>query len=139
MFKKFLTSFSFFPFLALFRSLSPIHTLPRPRLRRNIFQVAVQKIFLVIFVGTLRSDDGDGSGNKNFKQATKNNNSARDAHSLYISLPSLHDCDTKCLISRFMEDVNKPRRKCLSLPELARGTLELNSKRVRLHLIKKVS
>ena len=44
----------------------------------------------------------------------------------------------KCLISRFMEDVNKRRAKFLCLSELEYGSWEFGSKRVRLHL-KKIS
>ena len=42
---------------------------------------------------------------------------------LYISLPSLHNHDAtwKCLISRYMEDVNKRRRIYLSLFKLEYG------------------
>ena len=42
----------------------------------------------------------------------------------------------KCLISRFMEDVNKRRLKFLSPSELEYGSEEFGSKSVRLHLTK---
>ena len=42
----------------------------------------------------------------------------------------------KCLISRFMEDVNKQRRNFISLSVLGCGPKEFNSRRVRLHLTK---
>ena len=47
---------------------------------------------------------------------------------LYISLPSLHDYDVKCLISRFMEDVNKRWLIFLSLSKLKCGPLKINSR-----------
>ena len=37
---------------------------------------------------------------------------------LYISLPSLHDYDVNCLISRFIDNVNMRRRNSLSLFKL---------------------
>ena len=37
---------------------------------------------------------------------------------LYISLPSLHDYDVNCLISRFIDNVNMQRRNSLSLFKL---------------------
>ena len=47
-----------------------------------------------------------------------------------------HD-NVKCLISRFVKNVNKPRRNLiLSLPELGYGLMEFNSRRVHLHLTK---
>ena len=36
----------------------------------------------------------------------------------HTSFPFLHDYDVKCLISRFMEDVNKQRRNFISASEL---------------------
>ena len=42
-----------------------------------------------------------------------------------------------CLSSRFMEDVNKQRRKLISLPELGYGSLKFSFRRVRLHLTSK--
>ena len=40
----------------------------------------------------------------------QNNNFARASRFLYISLPSLHDYDVNCLISRFIDNVNTRRR-----------------------------
>ena len=42
----------------------------------------------------------------------------------------------KCLIWRFMEDVNKQRRNFISLSELGYGPLKFSFRRVRLHLTK---
>ena len=42
----------------------------------------------------------------------------------------------KCLISRFMEDVNKQRRNFISLSELEYGSLKFSFRRVRLQLTK---
>ena len=47
---------------------------------------------------------------------------------LYISLPSLHDYDVKCLISRFMEDVNKRWLIFLSLSKRKCGPEKINSR-----------
>ena len=55
---------------------------------------------------------------------------------LYISFPFLHDYDVKCLISRFMEDVDKQRRNYISLSEFGYGPLKFSFRRVRLLLTK---
>ena len=63
-------------------------------------------------IGSLRCHYGDG--NENVKKAIglgqQNNNFARASRFLYISLPSLHDYDVNCLISRFIDNVNTRRR-----------------------------
>ena len=63
-------------------------------------------------IGSLRCHYGDG--NDNVKKAIglgqQNNNFARASRFLYISLPSLHDYDVNCLISRFIDNVNIRRR-----------------------------
>ena len=46
--------------------------------------------------------------------------------------------ERKCLVSCLMEDVNNRRRHFLSLSELESGSWEFSSRRVRLHLTKKV-
>ena len=45
----------------------------------------------------------------------------------------------KCVISRFMEDVNKGRQSFFSLSEHGYSSQEFNSRRVRLHLTKQAS
>ena len=54
-------------------------------------------ITLVLKLGSLSNDDGDG--NEKVKKATgsdwQNNNSARASRLLYIILPSLHDDDVE--------------------------------------------
>ena len=55
----------------------------------------------------------------------------------HTSFPFLHDYNVKCLISRFMEDVNKQRRNFISAPELdGYGHLKFSFSRVHLHLTK---
>ena len=73
-------------------------------------------------IGTLRCNDGDGDGNLNVKTAIG-------LMGKTTTLQVQHG-----LISGLMEDVNKPLGTFLSLSEL--GTLEFNSRRVRLHLTK---
>ena len=66
----------------------------------------------------------------------QNNNSAISSHFnlMYNSLPTFICMTTtwKCLVSIFMEDVNKLRRNFLSLSDLEYGSQEFNSRRVRL-------
>ena len=52
---------------------------------------------------------------------------------LYISLPSRHDYDVKCLISRFKQDVNRRQRLSFSFPVLWSSALELNSREICQH------
>ena len=77
-------------------------------------------------LGTLRSND-----------ATVTRTSTSHVHQtfLYVYIPFLHNCDVKlnCLISRFMENINKQRRNFISLSGLGYGRLEFNISRVRLH------
>ena len=55
------------------------------------------------------SDDGDGNENvkENNRFVKQNYNFVRASYVFVHFLTSLHDYDVKCLISRFMEDVNK--------------------------------
>ena len=73
---------------------------------------------------------------KKYIRFNKQNNFACASPFLYISLPFLHDYDVKCLISRFMQNVNKQRRNFISLSQLGYGPLEFNLRTVRLHLTK---
>ena len=90
---------------------------------------------------TLRSNDADGDGNakKTNSFYKKNNNFAR-ASRFFVHFFARFCTTTtwKCLISRFMECVNKQRRNFISLSELGYGPSEFNSRRVRLHLTKEV-
>ena len=74
----------------------------------------------------LRCNDEDD--NENVKKAigliSKTTTSHVHHTFLYISFPFLHDYDVKCLISRFMEDVDKQRR-FISLSELEFGPLKI--------------
>ena len=92
-------------------------------------------------LGTLRSNDADGDENvkkkTNNRFHNQNNNFARASH-FFVHFFA-HFCMTatwKCLISHFMEYVNKQRRNFISLSELGYGSSEFNSRRVRLHLTK---
>ena len=55
---------------------------------------------------------------------------------LYILARFCTTTTWKCLISRFMEDVNKQRRNFISLSELEYGPLKFSLRRVRLQLTK---
>ena len=56
-------------------------------------------ITLVLKLGSLSNDDGDGNekGKKAIGSDWQNNNSAQGSRFLYISLPSLHDYDVELL------------------------------------------
>ena len=45
-----------------------------------------------------------------------------------------HTMTRKCLISRFMEDVNKQRQNFIFLSQLGYGHLKFSFRRIRLHL-----
>ena len=69
-------------------------------------------------LGSLRCHYGDSDGNENVKkQLVKISTTTLHVHHafLYISLPSLHDYDVICLISRFIDNVNIRRRISLTL------------------------
>ena len=55
---------------------------------------------------------------------------------LYIFFPFCTTTTWKCLISRFMEDVNNQRRNFISLSELEFGPLKFSFRRVRLQSTK---
>ena len=57
-------------------------------------------------------------------------------NTLYIPLPSLYDYDVKCLITRFVENVNTRQQLYFSFPELRYSLLEFNSKKNSPHLTK---
>ena len=93
----------------------------------------------LLLIGTLGSNDADGNekviktiGNK------QNNNFARASLTLflYISFPFCTTTTWKCLISCFMENVNKQRRNFISVSELKYGPLKFSFRRVRLQLTK---
>ena len=90
-------------------------------------------------IGTLRSNDADGNEDvkKNNRFNKQNNNFAR-ASRFFVHFFARFCTTTtwKCLISRFMEDVNKQRRNFISLSELEYGPLKFSFRRVRLHLTK---
>ena len=52
----------------------------------------------------------------------------------YIFLASLHDSTWKCLISRFVVDMNTRQRLSFSFPELWYGLLEFNFREICQHL-----
>ena len=81
-------------------------------------------------IWTLRSEDGHG--NKNVKKGIYVENIKQQlcmCSTLFCTFPSRHCTTTtwKCLISRSMVDVNKPRRNFPSLSELEYGYWEFNS------------
>ena len=71
-------------------------------------------------IGSLRCHYGDG--NENVKKGLVKISKTTTLHIhrafLYISLPSLHDYDVSCLISRFIDNVNIRRRITLTLFKL---------------------
>ena len=93
----------------------------------------------LLLIGTLGSNDADGNekviktiGNK------QNNNFARASRTLFCTFLSRFCTTTtwKCLISCFMENVNKQRRNFISVSELKYGPLKFSFRRVRLQLTK---
>ena len=68
-------------------------------------------------LGSLRCHYGDGNENVKKQLVKVSKTTTLHVHHafLYISLPSLHDYDVNCLISRFMDNVNKRRRISLTL------------------------
>ena len=70
-------------------------------------------------IGSFSNDDGDGNENVKTAMGLLSKTTSLHVHHafLYISLPLLHVTTRtwKCLISHFMEDVNKRRRNFLSL------------------------
>ena len=74
---------------------------------------------------------------KNNRFYKQNNSFARASHFFCTFLSRFCTTKTwKCLISCFMEDVNKQRRNFISLSELGYGPLKFSFRRVRLHLTK---
>ena len=76
--------------------------------------------------------------NRSFVQFREFKIQLRTCNTLFCSFLSRF-CTTmtwKCLISRFIEDVNKQRRNFISLSELEYGPLKFSFRRVRLQLTK---
>ena len=73
----------------------------------------------LLTLGSLHNDDD--YGNKNVKKAVGLDKQTTTLHVhhafLYISLPSLHDCNVK-LPKNFVEDGNKRQQLSFSFPEL---------------------
>ena len=95
----------------------------------------------MMIIGTLRSNDSTATrkSKKNNKFYKQNKNFARTSRFFVHFFARFCTTATrKCLISRFMEDVNKQRRNFISPSGLGYGPKEFNSKRVRLHLTKLV-
>ena len=83
-------------------------------------------------LGTLRSNDADD--NENVKKTIGLISKTTTSHVQHTSFLFCFCTTTtrKCLISRFMEDVNKQRRNFISLSELEFGPLKFSFRRVRL-------
>ena len=85
---------------------------------------------LSTLIGTLRSNDADGNENvkKKIGLIRKNNNFAR-ALRFFVHFFSCFCTTTtlKCLLLRFMDNVNKQRRNFISLCELRHGPWPWNS------------
>ena len=73
-----------------------------------------------ITIGSLRCHYGDGNENVKKQLVKISKTTTLHVHHafLYISLPSLHDYDVICLISRFIDNVNIRRRISLALFKL---------------------
>ena len=88
---------------------------PTTRYRTYNNQISTR---LIQIIGTLRSDDADGDENVRKKKSLykKNNNFAR-ASRIFVHFFARFCTTTtwKCLISRFMENVNKQRRNFIPL------------------------
>ena len=71
-------------------------------------------------LGSLRCHYGDGSENLTKQLVKISKTTTLHVHQafLYISLPSLHDYEENCLISRFIDNVNIRRRISLALFKL---------------------
>ena len=92
-------------------------------------------------LGSLSKGNGDGNEDGKKKQwILIGKTTTLLVHHAFLYMYILYrHCTTttwKCLISRFMEDVNKRTRNLLSHSELGYGSGEFNSRRVRLHLAK---
>ena len=87
--------------------------------------------------GSLSNDNGDG--NENGKKAV-GSDWQKQQFCTYITLFCsflCHGCTTttwKCLISRFVEDVNTRQQPSFALPELWYSPLESNSRQIHQHL-----
>ena len=81
----------------------------------------VTAVWFILSIRSLSNDNADV--NENGKTASLHVHHAF----LYVSSPSLHDCDhVKCRISRIVENVNTKRRLCFSFLELFWSLLEFN-------------
>ena len=71
----------------------------------------------LLILESLRCDYGDGNKNVKTQFGKISKTTTLHVHRafLYISLPSLHDYDVNCLISRFIDNVNIRRRISLTL------------------------
>ena len=89
-------------------------------------------------LGTLRSNDADD--NKNVKKTIgliSKTTTLHVHHTFLYIFSRLYTTTTwKCLIARFVEDVNKQRRNFISVSELEYGPLKFRFRRVRLQLTK---
>ena len=85
-------------------------------------------------LGTLRFNDADDNENVKKTIGLISKTTTLHVHRpfLYISFPFCKTTTWKCLISRFMEDVNKQRRNFISLSELEYGPLKFSFGRFRL-------
>ena len=101
-----------------------------------------QTILLVSFLFVTRDFKIQRRGRRRGRQKNnrfyKQNNSFARASNFFCTFLSCFCTTTtwKCLLSCFMEDVNKQRRNFISLSELGYGPLKFSFRRVRLHLTK---
>ena len=86
-------------------------------------------------IGSFSNDDGDRNENGKKKKGLINITTTLHVHHTFCTFPCRHCTTTtwKCLLSRFMENVNKRRRIFLSLSKLESGPQEINSKEIRPH------
>ena len=83
------------------------------------------------FFRECKNDDGKQSKMRLIRKAT----TLYVQHTFFaFSLPSLHGYDVEMLISRFIEDVNKPQQSFLCLSQLESDPQEINHREIHLPL-----
>ena len=121
----------------LFRETTQSTALEQERFDIRSLSRALRNLWLI---GTLRSNDADG--NENVKKTIGLISKTTTLHVHYTFCTFLSRfCTTttwKCLISRFMENLNKQPRNFISVCELKYGPLKFSFRRIRLQLKKEM-
>ena len=92
-------------------------------------------VAVAVAKGSSSNDDGDIDENGKKAMGSISKTTTLHVHHafLYISLPSLHVCDVKFLISRSVEDVNIRQRISFSFSNLAYSAFEFYSRTIHQH------